>query len=136
MAISFKSVITLTYPACFLAYSIFLLADHKARFWIELDLAPFIPWLKSHPLVGLVGLLVFMGLGSYLDRLLQMDTAVKRPILGFFLALFVVLTGAFLFTLYLTNTYYTSAHDNFYITIVIMVLMSIFLGQWIKNRIG
>lgn len=130
-----KRMLPLCYSAIFTGFCLYLLFNHKVRFWLELDLAPFIPWLKTQPLIGLITILILMGAGSYFDRLLMTEGTTKHPLLAFILAGVLISIAGFLYAIYITNSYYTYAHDNFYITVLVITLGSFALYAWLKARL-
>lgn len=132
----YKHLLPALYSAVFTSFCGLLLFDHKTRFWLELDLAPLIPWVSSHALIGLIGLLIFMGLGSYFDRLLQAEGAKKHPILAVVLAAILLFICGMVFAIYITNTHYTYAHSNFYITVIFLLLANFLLWQWARARLA
>ncbi len=135
MQLKYRNILSLIYVAIFVSFCAFLLNDPKARFWIELDLAPLLPWITSHSAIALAVTFLLISGGSYSDRLILSEGVVKHPYLTGLMTLVILAIFCLLFAIYLTNSHYTIAHDRFAITAIIIGLATYFLWKWLQQHL-
>ena len=119
----------------FWGFCVWILMDHEFRFFFELDTAFLIPWASSNSLLALVILFGLIVSGSIADHTLLQEGPRRSPKLAFFMSLIMTGLSCLGFGLFITNTHYTWAHEDFYITAVVMAVLGLTLWFWARTRL-
>ena len=119
----------------FIGFSAWILLDHEFRFFFELDTAFLIPWASSNSLLALVLLFIVIIAGSMADHSLLQEGPSRRPLLALVMSLLMLGFSCLGLGVFLTTTHYTWAHDNFYITAIVISVLMLVLWFWGRTRL-